>query len=200
MKFVISKEVSSYLEVEKSKFIGIGNYFKNPLEVNYFLEKLRKEHPKARHICYAYIIGNEKKFSDDGEPSGTAGKPILSILENNNLDYSAIFVIRYFGGTLLGSSRLLRTYLESAKEVINKAKLLKLEKVNLVKISISYPIYNSIKYLLNSLQFDIKNASFNDKIIIEFYMPLGFSLDSIKNKYFSDLNIVSITETMMMKE
>lgn len=111
--------INSYtLEIKKSKFIALYYEIKTIEEVSTVLENLKKEHKKARHFPYAYKIGTNIKKSDDKEPSGTAGMPILNIIDRNNLDNILIVVIRYFGGIKLGAGGLLRAYSNATKEVI----------------------------------------------------------------------------------
>ena len=106
------------LEIKKSKFIAYYYQIDTIEEVKELLENLKKEHKKARHIPYAYKIDNNIKKSDDKEPSGTSGMPILNIIEKNNLNHTLIAIVRYFGGIKLGSGGLIRAYLNTAKEVI----------------------------------------------------------------------------------
>lgn len=116
------------LVVDNSRFIGIVKTNFNSNELKDILKYLEKEYKKSRHICYAYktrIDGIEyKKYNDDGEPKGTAGIPILTMIDNTELENVLVLVVRYFGGKKLGASKLLRTYLKAAndalKEVINK--------------------------------------------------------------------------------
>lgn len=113
------KLLNSYTyEIKKSKFIGLYYEVDTIEEVNLILEDVKKEHKKARHIPYAYKIDNNIKKTDDKEPSGTAGMPILNIIEKNNLNHTLIIVIRYFGGIKLGTGGLIRAYSTTAKEVI----------------------------------------------------------------------------------
>ena len=107
------------IEVKKYKFISYYYEVHSKEEVEVILESLKKEHKKARHIPYAYKIGSIAKKSDDKEPSNTAGTPIYNLIMQQNLDNVLILVVRYFGGTKLGAGLLTRTYLNSAKEVIN---------------------------------------------------------------------------------
>lgn len=109
---------SSELTIKKSKFIGLYYEIKSVEEVQDILTSLKKEHKKARHMPYAYKIDNNVKKSDDKEPSGTAGLPILNIIEKNNLNNCLIIVIRYFGGIKLGAGGLLRAYSNAAKDTI----------------------------------------------------------------------------------
>ena len=106
------------LEIKKSKFIAYYYEVETTKEVEELLEQLKKEHKKARHIPYAYKIDNYMKKSDDKEPSGTSGMPILNIIEKNNLNHTLIAIVRYFGGIKLGAGSLIRAYENAAKEVI----------------------------------------------------------------------------------
>ena len=91
------------------------------------LEKLRKDNPKAKHFVYAYRIGVNSKSCDDKEPKGTGGRPILEFLNKKNLNDIAIIVVRYYGGVQLGAGRLIRTYLQSAINVINECEIIEKE-------------------------------------------------------------------------
>lgn len=108
------------LEIKKSKFIAYYYEVQTKEEAINILNDLKKEHKKARHIPYAYKIDNDIKKSDDKEPSGTSGMPILNIIEKNNLNHILIAVVRYFGGINLGAGGLIRAYSNAAKEVIKK--------------------------------------------------------------------------------
>jgi uncharacterized YigZ family protein len=125
-EFTIKEEVFALTEVMKSKFTafiipcGDVDFFKTRLE------QIKKANPKARHIVYAYRIGMNSKSTDDNEPKGTAGRPLLELLHKKNLNYTAIIVVRYYGGTQLGAGRLLRTYVNSAVTAIDKAEIVSL--------------------------------------------------------------------------
>ena len=108
------------LEIKKSKFIAYYFEVYTKEEVINVLNDLKKEHKKAKHIPYAYKIDNDIKKTDDKEPSGTSGMPILNIIEKNNLNHTLIVIVRYFGGIKLGAGGLIRAYSNAAKEVIKK--------------------------------------------------------------------------------
>lgn len=124
--FKVQEEVYALTEVMKSKFTAFVfpvddvELFKTRLEV------IRKANPKARHIVYAYRIGMNSKSTDDREPKGTAGRPLLELLMKKNLNNTAIIVVRYYGGVQLGAGRLLRTYVTSAVNAINKATIIEM--------------------------------------------------------------------------
>ena len=109
--------------VQKSKFISMLYQVNNEEEVINILNRLKLEYKDATHICYAYIINNIKRFQDDGEPSGTAGMPILNVLENQKLNLILAVVIRYFGGIKLGAGGLVRAYTTSVVEALENQDL-----------------------------------------------------------------------------
>lgn len=114
------KELSkSFVENKKSKFYGYLYEVNSIEEIEYILDTLNKEHKKAKHIVYAYKIGNIQKKYEDKEPSGTAGMPLFDLINIKNLDNTLIVVIRYFGGTLLGRGLLTRSYREAASKLFN---------------------------------------------------------------------------------
>ena len=119
MASTVKEQHINQIEVMKSKFIAYLLPLDNEENFKPFLASLRKEHKKARHIVYAYRVGMKSKSCDDGEPKGTAGHPLLDLLYKKDINNVALLVVRYFGGTLLGASRLLRTYLASGVDAIN---------------------------------------------------------------------------------
>ncbi len=109
-----------YYEIKKSKFIGYYFEINNIEEINNIIENIKKKNKNAKHFPYAYKINNNIKKTDDKEPNGTSGTPILNIIERNNLNNCLIIIVRYFGGIKLGAGNLLRAYNHTAKEVIKK--------------------------------------------------------------------------------
>ena len=124
----IEKTTQSNLEVMKSKFISILMPLENPDDFKIILKNLQKEHSKAKHIVYAYRVGNKTKSCDDREPKGTAGRPLMELLLKKELDNVALIVVRNFGGTKLGAGRLLRTYVQAGVNAINVADIVEREK------------------------------------------------------------------------
>lgn len=122
----IKEETTGYVELLKSKFYSFAIPVNDVEVFKTRLEAIRKNNPKAKHVVYAYRIGVNSKSTDDKEPRGTAGRPLLELLTKKGLINVAIIVVRYFGGSELGASRLLRTYLASGVEAINKAEIIKL--------------------------------------------------------------------------
>ncbi len=115
----VEKRYDSFIEVNKSKFYSILFPLENVDDFKELLASVRKEHKKAKHVVYAYRVGSASKSSDDQEPKGTAGHPLMELLYKKDLNNCVIFVARYFGGTKLGASRLLRTYLQAGINVVS---------------------------------------------------------------------------------
>ena len=187
------------IEVEKSKFIGIILPFNDKNKLNDELNLIKKEYPKARHYCYAYKVDDEFKFSDDGEPSGTAGKPILNQIEQSNLNNCLVIVVRYFGGTLLGSGRLLRTYLETAKQVIDNCRKFELIKSQKWRIFVEIENFEQVKNYLTRNDFFIINTVFNDKICIDFVVPNEVR-ENIEDALFGKIEVVAKIDYLFRRD
>ena len=118
--YIIDKNAENEIIIKKSRFITKLYYIEDVNNVNDIINELKKEYKKCTHICYSYIIGPNAKAVDDGEPSGTAGKPILNVLQKKDMTNVLCVVIRYFGGIKLGAGPLLRSYSKVANMLINK--------------------------------------------------------------------------------
>ena len=148
----IQKEITNEIIINKSKFITILTNINDIDKVKEKLENIKKTYKDATHYCFAYIINNHEKCSDNGEPSGTAGMPILNVLKQNNLTNILCVVIRYFGGIKLGAGGLIRAYSSSASEALNKANIVNLVKGYKIIIEFSYNNIKQIDYLLKNIQ------------------------------------------------
>lgn len=157
------KNSNKYEETIKySKFISLVFRVYNEEEVKKIINNIKKEYPSATHYCYAYIIENNIKSSDDGEPSKTAGIPILNQIIGHNLNYTLIVVIRYFGGIKLGTGLLTRTYSKVAREVIQKDNIITLIKGYNITIKFNYENIKDIDYIL--LNSRIISKEYNNNI------------------------------------
>ena len=135
--------------------------------VKQYLLDIKKQYPKAKHYCYAYVIGGNKKCSDDGEPSKTAGRPLLELLEKKEMDESLLVVVRYFGGVLLGASRLMSTYLETGVQTINSADIVEIKHSYGYKVVMSYKDFDELKRLGKTWGFSFENIKYEDKICVD---------------------------------
>ena len=146
--FTIKNKNENIEIIKNSKFISLIYNINTKDDIEKHLKQAKKQYPKATHYCYAYIIDEDKKSSDDKEPSGTAGYPILHVLEENNLNHILCIVIRYFGGIKLGAGGLVRAYTKATSNNIKNANLKELKTGILIEINFPYEISKDIDYLL----------------------------------------------------
>ena len=165
--------------IKNSKFITVLTKINNINEVDNILYNIKNKYPDATHYCYAYIIDYNKKSNDDGEPSGTAGIPILKVLESNNLTNILCIVIRYFGGIKLGANGLIRAYTKSVANAIKEAELKELIDGYNIDITFSYTEIKDIDYLLKDTIINTKTFDNNITYNIDIEKSL---LNIIKNK------------------
>ena len=174
--YTISNNSKYEIVIKNSKFITLLYKITDVSKVDYILDNVKKEYPNATHYCYGYIIDNYKKSSDDKEPTGTAGIPILKVLENNQLNYILAIVVRYFGGIKLGANGLIRAYSKSVANALKENNLKEL--INGLNIEITFD-WNNIKqidYLLQNIKINHKN--FDNTITYNIDIPTSF-LDTI---------------------
>ncbi len=154
------------LKEKGSKFIGFVFPVNNVKELKNALEKIREEHPKATHHCYAFRLGmngENYRANDDGEPSGSAGLPIYNQLLANNLTNILLIVVRYYGGTKLGVSGLVKTYKESAKLTLDEAEIITKELESDLEIEFDFHQQNVIFTLLNKFDGKIQDFLTDEK-------------------------------------
>lgn len=159
-----------------SRFIAYALPVESEGSFKHRLAELRKEHPQAGHHCYAFRLGTDPtsyRSSDDREPAGSAGKPILGVLQSNNLSNAAIVVVRYFGGTLLGVPGLINAYRSAAQEAINHSEVI--EKFIEVKMQITFPysLLNEIYLLLRQSDCHITGQDQEENCTIRFSIRLS---------------------------
>ncbi|MEG0319593.1 MAG: YigZ family protein [Niameybacter sp.] len=167
-----------YAEIveKKSRFIASVFPIESQEEADLILAKLRKKYWDATHNCFAYQIGERdeiQRFSDDGEPQGTAGKPILDVLKGHQIKNTLIVVTRYFGGTLLGTGGLVRAYGKGAKEGILAAGLIEKMRVCLFTLEMSYPLSGKVQYLLNDQNYIIRDTLYTDVVRFVVEVEMG---------------------------
>lgn len=167
MKTILENTSSEIVE-KKSKFIANLYYVETLEDIQKILKDIKKKYYDARHNCYAYSImtkdGIQNKMSDDGEPSGTAGAPMLNIITKNELTNVLIVVTRYFGGILLGTGGLVKAYSEATIKAIEKAKLVTEEKGYELEVTIQYSELEKFNYYCNKNKIFIINVEYDEKI------------------------------------
>ncbi len=182
--FSIKNNDKYELIIKNSKFISLIFRVYNKYEVNDILDSIKKEYPNATHYCYGYVIDSDVRANDDNEPSGTAGYPILNQITSNNLNYTLIVVIRYFGGIKLGAGPLTRTYAKVAREVIRDNNIIELEKGYDIDIIFNYNDIKDVDYILGNSK--VINKSFDENITYNVYVNKSV-LDKL-SKYNTIIN------------
>ena len=189
----IEKPVENVLLKEKgSKFIGFAFPIHNEEELKNALEKTRAEHPKATHHCYAFrmgLNGENYRANDDGEPSGSAGLPIYNQLLANEITNILLIVVRYYGGTKLGVSGLVKTYKESAKITLEETNIITKELETELQIHFHFNQQNTIFTLLN--KFDAKVLEFKASETCKIAALLKLSQKENISKILSEMPIIS---------
>lgn len=166
----ISGPASGEFRDRGSKFIAYAYPAYNEEEWKAALEEVRKLHPKARHHCYAYRLGldqNNFRANDDGEPSGTAGRPILGQIDSFGLTYVIVVVIRYFGGTLLGTSGLINAYRESTALALQEADIVNRTVEEIYRLSFDYALMGNVMSSLEHLQLNMIDQNFDTSATVD---------------------------------
>ena len=164
---VVNEPGEGFYEEKKSKFLARLYSVNSEAEAALFVEADRKKYWDARHNCYAYVIGDNNeitKCSDDGEPSQTAGKPILEVILGNSLHNCLIVVTRYFGGTLLGTGGLVRAYQKAARLAVDNSTFFKLTKGCRYIVETDYNGYGKLQYNASVLNYSIVNTEYTDRV------------------------------------
>lgn len=170
----IKENIMSELVIKNSKFITYLFKISSPNEINLYLEKIKEEYPDATHHCYAWILDKDMKSSDDGEPGGTAGLPMLNVLLKNELTNILAVTIRYFGGIKLGASGLVRAYTKSLTSTLEKVQVVNLIQAYEIELTINYDQTKNLDYLLKD-QLIIKKE-YGDTITYLIKIPTTFYL------------------------
>ena len=176
--YTIDNNYTHELIIKNSKFITLLYKVDDIKNIDNYLNTAKDIYPNATHYCYAYIVNDIKKSSDDGEPGGTAGLPILKVLENNNLTNILVIVVRYFGGIKLGANGLIRAYTKCTANAIKEVNLLELIDGINIDIIFNYNKVKEIDYLLKDIT--INNKIFDKEIIYNISIDKEF-LNIIKN-------------------
>ncbi|MDH6603156.1 putative YigZ family protein [Bacilli bacterium PM5-9] len=197
----INDYVTNTIVIEKSRFICELFVIESEQQAKNILNEVRAKHPKAVHHCYAYVLKNEyqniENQSDDGEPSKTAGLPMLEILRYEKLVNVLAVVTRYFGGTLLGTGGLIRAYSGSVKQAVDLASIKEAELMYGYLIKIDYHFYDKIAYDLKKMNAIIKETNFNDKVEIMFYIKDKRVIEYLKNSTNNSLEFKELDSTYL---
>lgn len=161
---------------KKSRFIATVRMVENEQEALDFIEEMRKKYWNATHNCFAYVIGENREMlrcSDDGEPGGTAGKPMLDVLLGEGMYNTAVVVTRYFGGTLLGTGGLVRAYSKAVQEGLSQSDVIEKQYGAIIEIGTDYNGVGKIQYLIGERKIPTLNSEYTDKVKIQVILPIS---------------------------
>ncbi len=166
----VCKQATAEIVIKRSRFIGLCAPCEDEQQALSVLSGVKKEHPQARHHCHAFVVGADgqrSRYSDDGEPHGTAGLPILETIRNKELTNLIVVVTRYFGGVLLGAPGLVRAYTQAAAAAINEAEIARMRYCRVYFICVEYALRGKIDKMLNAKNVYVIHEEFGKDIQIE---------------------------------
>lgn len=171
----VKQEGAGFLEVKRSKFHCYACPVHTQDEANAFIAKIRSKHWDARHNVPAYVIrkGNMQHFSDDGEPSGTAGHPVLDVIVGQKVTDVCVVITRYFGGILLGTGGLVRAYSEGAQRALDAAGIVTMRLMTRCRLSLDYSLYGRFPSLLADAGGVLEDSTFGADVGLQFLLPAG---------------------------
>lgn len=174
--FTVKKEGSTEIIIQKSRFIGYVKRVETEEEAQSFIQDIKKKHHDATHNCSAYIIGEHdqiQKANDDGEPSGTAGVPMLEVLKKRQLKDTAVVVTRYFGGIKLGAGGLIRAYGNTTSEAIRATGVVKRQLMQGYSITVNYSLLGKLENILRNSDHILKTINYLDTVEFIVYVKSG---------------------------
>lgn len=186
----IGQETVTEVIVKKSRFIALAAPAEDEKTAGEIISMARTRWPGATHYCYAYVIRSPQRierYSDDGEPSGTAGVPILEVIKRNNLQNVVVVVVRYFGGTLLGAAGLIRTYTDASVQALNHAQKKQFKLCRKITVECSYNYLGTINNrCLSSDDLFVEHIEYGSSVIITVYIPVQ-AVDA----FISKMNVIT---------
>ncbi len=164
----IKESASAEFVEKKSRFIGYIAPVKTAEDAASFIAEIKRKHWDATHNVSAYLLKNgQKKYSDDGEPQGTAGMPMLDVLEKENLTDVCVVGTRYFGGILLGGGGLVRAYSHTAKIAVDAAQILNMVECKVLSVTVDYGLYNKLLYVLPEYDIKVLSSDYGAEIVLK---------------------------------
>lgn len=170
------------IEIKKSRFIAYADFVETRVQAMTMLEELKAVYPDARHHCWAYLLGNPECASnagmgDDGEPSGTAGKPILNVLQHKGVGDVMLVVVRYFGGIKLGAGGLTRAYSQAAQAVMENLPVQTFEAQATLQLECGFGDEQVIRHQLELLNGSIVQTEYSEHVLLTIQLPLAAQTD-----------------------
>ncbi|WMJ81214.1 YigZ family protein [Clostridium sp. MB40-C1] len=180
----IKSEAISEFEERKSTFIGHAKRVYTENEAREFIDKIKTEHREATHNVYAYVIGENmgiQRYTDDGEPQGTAGVPMLDVIKKKGITDVVVVVTRYFGGILLGTGGLVRAYSKGASSAIDEAGVVEKVEGSQIHIKIDYDLLGKVQYVCSQNEWHIEDTEYTDRVCLKILSPVD-NIENIKSK------------------
>ncbi len=171
MPFTLAQPVHSDLIVKKSRFIGCVQAVPDRAAAQAVVASLRAEHPSATHVCWAFLAGGQSAANDDGEPGGTAGRPMLEVLRRQDLEGVLATVVRYFGGVKLGAGGLVRAYTDAVAQALLAAHKVPLQKTVTLHCAVPYALEGMLRRELQAAHAVLGDVNHGDAVEFEFTMP-----------------------------
>ena len=168
---ILTEERQTELVVKKSRFISIAKICNSIDQVKELVDQTKALHPNANHVVHAAVVGNQFSFSDAHEPKGTAGRPALEVLKGSGISNICVLIVRYFGGTLLGTGGLVKAYGDSVKLVLDGIKAEEYIPKSYFEFSIDYSYYESVKKILESCSCTVQKEIFDTGVSISGIIP-----------------------------
>ena len=173
----LKKEAEAEFTEKRSRFIGYCKPVATEQDAIDFINQIRQKHRDARHNVYAYIVNDNgnlsQRYSDDGEPQGTGGMPVLDVLAKKGITNACIVVTRYFGGILLGAPGLVRAYGKAASKAIEEAGILEVIKCHEIVVTMPYNLYDKVNNYFQKRELAAKDSQFGEDVTIKFDVPVA---------------------------
>ena len=176
---VLKEERTVEIVVKKSRFIAIARTCSSPADVKSLVDETRSRYEGATHVVHAAVMGNQFSFSDDHEPKNTAGRPVFEVVKGSGITNIIVLVVRYFGGTLLGTGGLVKAYGDSAKAVLDGIETEELVQKVRFSMEIGYDLYENMKRLLASLDAVVDKEDFGTAVVLGGSVPAD-ALDKLR--------------------
>ena len=195
----IKKAVQSEINIKKSQFICSLYPTINKKESKAIIQKLNQQYHDATHNCTAYIVNDGEGYDDNGEPGGTAGKPMINVLRKNDLHNITAIVTRYFGGIKLGAGGLVRAYSKSVMEAINEAEIVEIEEYEVFKVTFEYSDIKIVDSEVRNNKLESINKDYSDKVIYNLISPTNQNIEKIFEKYNGKILVEFLNKQFLEK-
>ncbi len=179
MPYTLAQAVHSELVIKKSRFIGCVQPVQDRAQALVIVQSLREQHPGANHVCWALMAGGQSAAVDDGEPSGTAGRPMLDVLRHQQIEGALATVVRYFGGVKLGAGGLVRAYTDAIAQAILKAEKVERQAMTRLQCRLPYALEGGMRREVSSAHAQLLNVSHGDDVLAEIELVASQAPDFI---------------------